>query len=78
MHAFILDDTRVRHALDQINLSHQLSDLLFLETFKSDPLDSYHLARVQIQGAVNRPELPTANTVAQLLMRKNKDKHLAI
>jgi hypothetical protein len=78
MHAFVLDDAGVRHALHQIDLSHQLSNLLFLETFKSDPLDGYHLAGVQIQGTVNRPELATANTVTQLLMRKHKDKHLAI
>lgn len=47
-HTLILDDTRVREALDEIDLLHQLRDFFLLQPSQTDPLDRDHLACVQI------------------------------
>ena len=47
-HALILDDTRVRKTLDEVDLFHQLRDLSFPQPGKVNPLDCDHLARTQI------------------------------
>jgi hypothetical protein len=66
--AKILDDTGMVQASTQFNLAHELLDFIFLHALQSDALDGDHLASVEVEGAIDRAILTTANAIAKLLL----------
>lgn len=56
--------------LHEINLPHQLRDLLFLQPGQPDTLHSNRLPSVQVQRTINDAKLSTSDAVAQLLRQE--------
>lgn len=63
-HAFVFNDARVREALDKIHLPHEGLNLVLLQTLQPYSLDGDHLASVQVQSPIHRPELSAPDAVA--------------
>jgi hypothetical protein len=57
----------MRQALKDIDFLHQVGDFIFREPLEADPLDSYHLPGVKIEGSIDRSKLSTADAITNLL-----------
>jgi hypothetical protein len=66
----------MRKSLDQINLSHQLSDFILLQAFEPNTLHGDHLTRVQIERTIDGTKLSTPNTIPQLLSIQHVSHHI--
>jgi hypothetical protein len=66
-HALVLDDVGMRESLDEVDLARELLYLVLAEVLEPNALDGDYLTRVEVQGAIDRTELVTAYTIAELL-----------
>jgi hypothetical protein len=57
----------MRQALKDVDLLHQVGYFIFRESLEADPLDSYHLAGVEIEGPIHRSKLSAADAITNLL-----------
>lgn len=60
----------MRETLYEVNLLHELRDLLLLQSFQANTLHSDHLTCVKVQRAIHSTKLPATNAVAELLETK--------
>jgi hypothetical protein len=61
----------MREPLEQLDLAHHIPHFVLLQALQSDSLDGHHLARAEVERAVYRPKLPSADTVAELLFNRS-------
>ena len=57
----------MRQSLEQLHLLHELSDVLLLQTFESDPLDRVHRSVSEVESSVDGSELTFADAVSETL-----------
>lgn len=68
-HALMFDDTGMGKTLDQINLPHQLHNVILLQALESNTYDSNRLSCMQNESTIDGAELPTSDAVPQLLFQ---------
>jgi len=66
-HPLVLDDARMRQPLEQFHLLHELSDILLLQTFESNPLDRVHRSVPKVESSVDGSELTFSDAVSEAL-----------